>query len=32
MDGTERRAEAGEKRMQEWEQELRKNARIEVID
>jgi parvulin-like peptidyl-prolyl isomerase len=26
------RAEAGEKRMREWEQELRKNARIEVLD
>ena len=26
------RAEAGEKRMREWEQELRKNARIEIIE
>jgi hypothetical protein len=26
------RAEAGEKRMREWEKELRKNARIEIIE
>jgi hypothetical protein len=26
------RAEAGDKRMREWEQELRKNARIKVLD